>query len=112
MSGPLLCVLIYLSPSLRSHPNSNLNIGCVAIKDGSPEFRRSGVWSKISLVRACTVVKGYFPSHSVVTRTRSTFSKVGIAKLFAHVYFFQVKPIYDIIKQEMPSSMVVIIIFF
>jgi hypothetical protein len=76
-----------MKPSLKSHPNSNLNIGCVTIKDGSPEFSRSGVWSEIFLVRACTMVKGYFSSHSVVTRIRLSFSKVELAKLFAHVYF-------------------------
>jgi hypothetical protein len=37
-------------PSLcRSHPNSNLNIGFVAIGDDSPEFNSSGVWSNTSL---------------------------------------------------------------
>jgi hypothetical protein len=40
------CVLVHISlnismkPSLKSHPNSNLNIGCVAMRDDSPEFSR------------------------------------------------------------------------
>jgi hypothetical protein len=29
--------------SLRSHPNSNLNIGCVAIRAKPPEFSNRGV---------------------------------------------------------------------
>jgi hypothetical protein len=33
------------------------------------------------------MVKGYFSSHSVVTSTQSNFSKVGVERLFAHVYF-------------------------
>jgi hypothetical protein len=32
-----------MKPSRRSHPNSNLNIGCVAAKDESPEFSNKGV---------------------------------------------------------------------
>jgi hypothetical protein len=76
-----------MKPSLRSHPNSNLNIGCVDVRDDSPEVSRRGVWSDISLVRAYTVVSGNFSSHSVVMRTRSSFSKVGLARLFVHVYF-------------------------
>jgi hypothetical protein len=78
---------ISIKSSLSSHPNSHLNIGCVAVKDDSPVFRRRGVWFETPLVRARTVVRGYFSSHSVVTRMRSSFSKVGLAKLFAHVYF-------------------------
>jgi hypothetical protein len=45
------------------------------------------VWSDTSLVRAWTVINGNFSSHYVVIRTLSSFSKVGLAKLFAHVYF-------------------------
>jgi hypothetical protein len=32
-------------------------------------------------------LKGNFSSHSVVIRIQSNFSKVGVAKLLAHVYF-------------------------
>jgi hypothetical protein len=81
-----ISLTISIKPTLMSHPNSNLNIGCVAISDGSPKFSRRGVWSNTSLVRARTVVSGNFSSHSVVIRTRSNFSKVGLGKLFAHVY--------------------------
>jgi hypothetical protein len=72
--------------SLKSHPNSNLNIGCVVIRDDSPEFSRRVVWSDTSLVSAQTVVNGYFSSHTVVMRARSNFSYAGLAKLLAHVY--------------------------
>jgi hypothetical protein len=41
-----------LNLSLRSQPNSNLNIGCMTTCDGSPEFNNRGVWSDTSLVRA------------------------------------------------------------
>jgi hypothetical protein len=76
-----------MKSSFRSHPNSNLNKDCVAIKDDSPEFNSRGVWSDTFLVRACTVVSGYFSSHSIVIRIQSSFLKAGVAKLFAHVYF-------------------------
>jgi hypothetical protein len=78
-----ISLTISMKPSLKSHPNSNLNIGCVAISNGSPELSRRGIWSETSLVRAHTMVSGIFSSHSVVTTTRSSFSKVGLAKLFA-----------------------------
>jgi hypothetical protein len=64
-----ISLTISIKPSLNSHPNSNLNIGCVAISDGSPEFIKWGVWSDTSLVRARTVVSGNFSSHSMVTST-------------------------------------------
>jgi hypothetical protein len=75
------------NPVLNSHPNSNLNKGCVLVDVGSPEFNRRGVWSYISLVDTQTMVKGIFSSHSVVIMIQSSVSNVGVAKLFAHMYF-------------------------
>jgi hypothetical protein len=67
-----------MNPSLRSHHNSNLNIGCVTICDSS---------SDTSLVRARTMVKENSSSHYIVISIRYNFSKVGVAKLFTYVYF-------------------------
>jgi hypothetical protein len=61
--------------------------GCVHVDDVSLEFSSRGLSLDKPLVRACTVVKEHFSSHSIVTKIRSNFSKVGTAMLFVHVNF-------------------------
>jgi hypothetical protein len=80
-------LIISMKPSLSSHPHLNLNKGSRLLVLVSPEFNKSGVWSEITLGKARTVVSGYFSSHSVVTNTRSNFSKIRDDRLLAQVYF-------------------------
>jgi hypothetical protein len=82
-----ISLIISRKPSRSSDLHSNLNKVSLTLVLVSHEFNRSGVWSEITLDKACTVANRNFSSYSMVTNTRSNFSKVGIDMLFAQVYF-------------------------
>jgi hypothetical protein len=84
-------LIISWKPSWYSYPSSNLK-GRLHTGLGVPVVKRMGAWSDNFTIRssARTDTIGYLSSQSVSINMRSSFSYVGIGKLFVHVNYWTI----------------------